>query len=118
MFVRILYFRPVEVGVSGDGVAVGRRPACLGRPNGTLGLFVARPHRACALGAGYYIQSAYHMDDDIKKEQEIRPFLKLNDGFRKLVITGDDVPCHVNSMGITVMNVIDFMKNPFSLERI
>lgn len=66
----------------------------------------------------YYIQSAYHMDDDIKKEQEIRPFLKLNDGFRKLVITDDDVPCHVNSMGITVMNVIDFMKNPFSLERI
>ncbi len=66
----------------------------------------------------YYIQSAYHMDDDIKKEQEISPFLKLNDGFRKLVITGDDVPCHVNSMGITVMNVIDFMKNPFSLERI
>ncbi len=63
-------------------------------------------------------RAPYHMDDDIKKEQEIRPFLKLNDGFRKLVITGDDVPCHVNSMGITVMNVIDFMKNPFSLERI
>ena len=66
----------------------------------------------------YYIQSAYHMDGDEKKEQEIRPFLKINDGFRKMIITGDDVPCHVNSIGITVMNVIDFMKDASSLDRV
>lgn len=66
----------------------------------------------------YYIQSAYHMDDQEKKEQEMRPFLKLNDGFRKLVLTNDDVPRHINEMGITVMNVIDFMKDPDSLDRV
>lgn len=66
----------------------------------------------------YYIQSAYHMDDQEKKEQEMRPFLKLNDGFGKLVLTNDDVPSHINEMGITVMNVIDFMKDPDSLDRV
>ena len=48
----------------------------------------------------------------------MRPFLKLNDGFRKLVVTGDDVPRHVNGDGITVMDVIDFMKEPSSLDGI
>ena len=51
-------------------------------------------------------------------EIKLRPFLKLNDGFGKPVITGDDVPRHVNSDGITVMNVIHFMKDPSSLENI
>jgi len=66
----------------------------------------------------YYIQSAFRMDDAEKKEQEIRPFLRLNDGFRKIVITGDDVPVHADEMGITIINVIDFMKDAESLEKI
>lgn len=66
----------------------------------------------------YYIQSAYHMDDAVKKEHEIRPFLKLNDGFRKIVLTDDDVPRHIDESGIVIMNVIDFMRDPNSLEKI
>lgn len=65
-----------------------------------------------------YIQSAYRMDDLDKQKQELRPFLKVNDGFRKIVLVGDDVPPHVNEKGIRIMNVIDFMKDPNSLEKI
>jgi len=65
-----------------------------------------------------YIQSAYRMDDPDKQIQELRPFLKINDGFRKIVLVGDDVPPHVNEKGIRIMNVIDFMKDPNSLEKI
>jgi predicted AAA+ superfamily ATPase len=64
----------------------------------------------------YYIQSAYRIDDPEKKEQEIRPFLKVNDGFRKIMLVGDDVPPHTNEKGIRIMNVIDFMKDPDSLD--
>lgn len=65
-----------------------------------------------------YIQSAYRMDEPEKKEHELRPFLKVNDGFRKLVLVGDDVPTHVNEKGIVIMNVIDFMKDPDNLKKI
>ena len=64
-----------------------------------------------------YIQSAYRMDEADKKDQELRPFLKMNDGFRKIVLVGDDVPPHVNEKGIMIMNVIDFMKDSNSLNR-
>ena len=56
------------------------------------------------------------LDDPDKAEQEARPFLKVNDGFRKLILVGDDVPVHVNGKGVIIMSVIDFMKDPGSLE--
>ncbi len=65
-----------------------------------------------------YIQSAYRMDESDKKDQELRPFLKMNDGFRKIVLVGDDVPPHINEKGVLIMNVIDSMKDPNSLERV
>ena len=64
-----------------------------------------------------YLQSAYRMDDPEKKKQELRPFLKMNDGFRKIVLVGDNVPPHVNEKGVLIMNIIDFMKDPDCLGR-
>jgi len=66
----------------------------------------------------YYIQSAYRMDDAEKREQEVRPFLKLNDGFRKIIIVDGDFPVTVDENGVVTMNVIDFMKDPESLDRV
>ncbi len=44
----------------------------------------------CNLGSKrYYIQSAYSMPDEEKRKQEIRPFVKIDDSFKKIVITGD-----------------------------
>ena len=69
-------------------------------------------------GDRIYLQSAYRMDEPDKQMQELRLFLKMNDAFKKVVLVGDDVPPHVNEKGIVIMNVIDFMKDPGSLERV
>lgn len=65
-----------------------------------------------------YIQSAYRMDEPEKEIQELRPFLNLNDGFRKIILVGDDIPAYSDNKGIIHMNVIDFMKDPDSLKKI
>jgi hypothetical protein len=58
------------------------------------------------------------MEDDDKRKQELRPFLKVNDSFKKLVLTGDDVPMHRTEKGFVIMNVIDFMKDQDSLKKL
>ncbi len=46
----------------------------------------------CYLGSSkYYIQSAYSLPDETKRTQEIRPFRKIDDSFKKIVITKDIV---------------------------
>lgn len=53
------------------------------------------------LGIGrYYIQSAFSIPDDEKRAQEIRPFTKINDSFKKIIITKDIVPAQYDSNGI------------------
>ena len=48
----------------------------------------------------YYIQSAYKMDDEEKRNQELRPLLKVDDSFQKIVITGDDIATYTDGKGI------------------
>ena len=64
----------------------------------------------------YYIQSAYMLGTAEKMEQEIRPFLKINDSFKKIVITSDTPKPFYNDEGILMMNVYDFLLNANSLE--
>ena len=64
----------------------------------------------------YYIQSAYILGTAEKIEQEIRPFLKINDSFKKIVITSDTPRPFYNDDGILMMNVFDFLLNANSLE--
>lgn len=60
----------------------------------------------------YYIQSAYLLGTEEKLAQEIRPFLKIKDCFKKIVITSDTPkPCYTDE-GILMMNVYDFLLNP------
>lgn len=63
----------------------------------------------------YYIQSAYRIDDDDKREQELRSLRKINDSFRKVVITWDSIPRYQNDDGISFVSLYDFLTNPFSL---
>ncbi len=51
-----------------------------------------------------------------KTEQEIRPFLKINDSFKKIVITSNTPKPFYSEEGILMMNVYDFLLNPASLE--
>ena len=64
----------------------------------------------------YYIQSAYMLGTEEKMAQEIRPFLKINDSFKKIVITSDTPKPFYNDDGILMMNVYDFLLNVDSLE--
>ena len=64
----------------------------------------------------YYIQSAYMLGTEEKMPQEIRPFLKINDSFKKIVITSDTPKPFYSDDGILLMNVYDFLLDPDSLE--
>lgn len=63
----------------------------------------------------YYIQSAYVLPTEEKKEQEFNSLLKIKDGFPKIVIVGTPTPTYQTEDGITIMNVYDFLMNPNSL---
>ena len=57
----------------------------------------------------YYIQSAYRLDTDEKKEQELKSLLKIDDSFRKMVIVGDDIAPYTDNHGITYMGLFHFL---------
>ena len=72
----------------------------------------------CNLGSRkIYIQSAFAMPDEEKRTQEIRPFKKINDSFKKIVITKDIVPSYYDENGILTMNIYDFLLDAKSLEK-
>lgn len=59
----------------------------------------------------YYIQSAYHISDKEKREQEARSLLKIDDSFKKIIITMDYLPSWVDDNGIITINIYDFLLN-------
>ena len=65
----------------------------------------------------YYIQSAYSMPTAEKMEQEQRSLVKIDDSFKKIIITKDTPTPTYNKAGILVMNVYDFLLNDNSLEQ-
>lgn len=56
-----------------------------------------------------YIQSAYRMPDEVKREQELYSLRKTGDSFRKIVIVGDDIATYTNSQGIQFMGLFSFL---------
>lgn len=71
----------------------------------------------CTMGIKkYYIQSAYSLPDSAKREQEIRPFIKSGDSFKKIVITNDITPPVYDDNGILTINFLDFLNNESILE--
>lgn len=64
----------------------------------------------------YYIQSAYLLETPEKIKQKIRPFLKINDSFKKIVITSNTPKPFYTEDGILMMNIYDFLRNNESLE--
>ncbi len=67
----------------------------------------------CNMGSSrYYIQSAWSIPDEDKRIQETRPLQKIDDSFKKIIITGDLTPAHYDECGILTVNVYDFLLNP------
>ena len=66
----------------------------------------------------YYIQAAYSMSDPDKREQELGSFRRLDDGYKKIVITMDDDPFTLLENGYRKINAVDFLLNEKALEEI
>ena len=58
-----------------------------------------------------YIQSALDMPTQEKINQEINSLRHIKDAFPKIVIVGGLTPSYVNEDGISIINVIDFLKD-------
>ena len=64
----------------------------------------------------YYIQSAYAIPDGDKLEQETRPLNKIEDSFKKIIISHNAPAPFYSEDGILTMNILDFLINKNSLD--
>ena len=71
----------------------------------------------CNLGSRrYYIQSAFAIPDRDKMEQEQNSLVRIDDSFKKIIVVKDRIKLWRNEKGIVVMDIIDFLLNPNSLD--
>ena len=63
----------------------------------------------------YYVQSALNIDDPDKAAQEKRPFTKLGDSFRKIIIVKGKMPPRTDENGYVTVGLIDFLLAPGSI---
>lgn len=57
----------------------------------------------------YYIQSAYSIPTEEKREQELASLLKVSDSFRKIVVVADDIMPYTDDNGIYFTGLFDFL---------
>lgn len=57
----------------------------------------------------YYIQSAFALDDEEKRQQELNSLLRIDDSFRKIVIVGSDIAEYTDDKGIRFMGLFQFL---------
>ncbi len=107
-----------ELRMRGYSVDVGVIPVAEKDKDGKVTRKQLEVDFVCNLGsARYYIQSAYSLPDEAKRIQEIRPFRKIDDSFKKIVITKDIVQARYDDYGILTINIYDFLLDPTCLEK-
>lgn len=106
-----------ELLIRGFNVDVGVVPVVTRDTNGKQVRSQLEIDFVCNQGSKrYYIQSAFRMNDEEKQMNEQAPLTKVNDSFKKIIITGEEVLVHRNEQGITTMSIYDFLLNPNALE--
>lgn len=107
-----------ELRMRGYRIDVGVVPALEKNQDGKTSRKQLEVDFVCNLGSSrYYIQSAYSLPDEEKRAQEIRPFRKIDDSFKKIIITKDIVPTGYDEYGILTLNIYDFLLHSESLEK-
>ncbi len=107
-----------ELRMRGYSVDVGVIPVAEKDKDGKVTRKQLEVDFVCNLGsARYYIQSAYSLPDETKRTQEIRPFRKIDDSFKKIIITKDIVQPYYDEYGILTINIYDFLLNPTCFEK-
>ena len=64
----------------------------------------------------YYIQSAFSLPNEEKKQLEQRSLLMTQDAFKKIIISKDALAPLYNDDGILEINIFDFLLNENSLD--
>ena len=64
----------------------------------------------------YYIQSAFAINDEEKREQELSSLKNVKDAFKRVVIMRNDIMPYYDDNGFLVIGLIDFLLNPNSLD--
>ena len=107
-----------ELRMRGYSVDVGVVPIAEKDSNGTVTRKQLEVDFVCNLGSSrYYIQSAYTLPDEKKRTNEVRPFRKIDDSFKKIIITRDIVPPQYDEYGILTINIYDFLLDSYCLEK-
>lgn len=71
----------------------------------------------CSKGSKrYYLQSAFALPDNMKVQQEQRPFAYIDDSFKKIIVVKDTPSSWYSEEGILVMSIFDFLLDPDSLQ--
>lgn len=66
----------------------------------------------------YYIQSAFAMPDDAKREQESASLKRIDDSFKKIIIVRDDIRPYHDNNGFYLVGLMDFLLEPNLMELI
>lgn len=105
-----------ELKVRGFSVDVGVVPVRVKDQNGNI---VRRQYEVDFVAnkgsQRYYIQSAWRMPTEDKEEQEGRSLRSISDSFKKVIVTADNVLLKRDESGIVTIPVIQFLKDPNSL---
>ena len=59
----------------------------------------------------YYIQSAYELSTDTKREQELKSLKRIDDSFQKIVIVKDDIMPYRDEKGIYYTGLFQFLSS-------
>ena len=107
-----------ELKMRGYNVDVGVVPIAERNEDGKVVRKQLEVDFVCNLGSKrYYIQSAYSLPNAEKKAQEVRPFRKIEDSFKKIIVTKDIVPATYDENGVFTINIYDFLLNMDCLEK-
>ena len=107
-----------ELRMRGYNVDVGVVPVAERDKNGSVSHRQLEVDFVCNLGSNrVYIQSAYSIPDEEKREQEVRSFRKIEDSFRKIVVTRDTVQPWYDENGILTVSIYDFLLDHAVLEK-
>lgn len=100
-----------ELRLRGYVVDVGVVTSCMKGADGAYRRNQLEVDFVCNRGSRrIYVQSAYRLPTQEKREQETASLLKIDDSFRKIIITEDLVKRHQDDNGIEWVNVFDFLR--------
>lgn len=106
-----------ELLIRGYNIDVGIIEHMTRNKNGKQKLVQLEVDFICNKGSNrYYIQSAFSIPDETKMIQETSSLDKIDDSFKKIIVTQDLGKPWRNDKGYLIINILDFLLNPNSLD--